>query len=392
MNSSFLWDLLSQPTAPFQESLVIRRVQAELNAARVPYFQDPAGNLVLGASSKKDLFQKLKPSIKEPLRVFVAHMDHPGFHGVKWITPEKLKIQWHGGSPIEHLEGASVWIGDHQGFSNLHGKLTQVKMMEKGRPAIEQAEVVFQNAEPSLHYPDAQQIFGGFKFRAPIWEEQGRLYTKAADDLIGVFAIAQQAIELWGSTKKKKERAQFLGLLTRAEEVGFIGAIDHFKLGWLTGSRRPILVVSLETSRALPGAEFGKGPIVRLGDRATVFDAGALQILTDLAQKHLPGKHQRRIMDGGSCEATAATAFGLRSIGISIPLGNYHNQCFEGGPDSTGPNGPAPEFVELSDIQGMQVLCQALLTSGLPWQDPWKTKKKDLLALSKKYKSLMKIS
>ena len=45
-------------------------------------------------------------------------------------------------------------------------------------------------------------------------------------------------------------------------------------------------------------------------------------------------------MDGGTCEATTATVYGYPCVGISVPLGNYHNQCFEGGPDSRGPLGP----------------------------------------------------
>ncbi len=69
--------------------------------------------------------------------------------------------------------------------------------------------------------------------------------------------------------------------------------------------------VSLEASRTLPGAVVGKGPVVRLGDRRTVFDAGALKVLSELAERVLPGGHQRRIMEGGVCEATAATVYGL---------------------------------------------------------------------------------
>src|SRR5262249_14112773 len=149
--------------------------------------------------------------------------------------------------------------------------------------------------------------------------------------------------DIWKSKKKQP----FIGLLTRAEEVGFIGAIGHFELGWVQKALRPVICVSLETSRALPGAEIGKGPVVRLGDRTTVFDSSSLKIFSDLAAKTLPDKHQKRVMDGGTCEATAATVYGLPCVGISIPLGNYHNQSFEGGPDSAGPLGPAPEFVHL---------------------------------------------
>ena len=167
-----------------------------------------------------------------------------------------------------------------------------------------------------------------------------------------------------------------MGILTRAEEVGYIGAIGHFELGWFKQARRPLALISLETSRTLPGAFIGKGPVARIGDKATGFDPGLHRVLRDLAEKVLPGRWQRRLMDGGTCEATAALTYGLPAMGISIPLGNYHNQDFQGGPDSRGKDGPAPEFVHLDDVAGMITLCQALLRPGLPWANPWAAQKK----------------
>jgi endoglucanase len=228
-----------------------------------------------------------------------------------------------------------------------------------------------------------------------VWQEERRLYTKAADDLVGCFAIVSTALDLFSGgkkkgSKKKAKNTNFLGLLTRAEEVGFIGAIAHFDLGWLKGSKRTLMAVSLETSRTLPGAEIGKGPVVRLGDRYTVFDPGKLRVFTELAEKTLPGRHQRRIMDGGSCEATAATVFGVPSIGISVPLGNYHNQCFEGGPDSRAALGPAPEFVHLDDVQGLLELCKAILKPKLPWNKPWDKRQQDFKKSIRSYRALLK--
>jgi endoglucanase len=178
------------------------------------------------------------------------------------------------------------------------------------------------------------------------------------------------ALELFRKGRRKT-RPPFLGLLTRAEEVGFVGAIEHFELGWLRQARRPVVCVSLEASRTLPGAEVGKGPIVRLGDRRTPFDPAHSQLLTELAEQVLPKLHQRRIMDGGSCEGSAATAYGFQTIAMAVPLGNYHNQGLEGGPDCRGHLGPAPEFVHLADIEGQRLLCEALMRKGLAWEDPW---------------------
>jgi endoglucanase len=264
--------------------------------------------------------------------------------------------------------------------------MTKPVLLKSGM-ALDKAFVRFERAPRQAEFP-AASLFGGFRFRKAVWQKGELIYTKAADDLVGAYVITQLAL---GLKKRKAQNENFIGLLTRAEEVGFIGAIGHFDLGWLEVKQtsRPILCVSLETSRTLPGAIVGKGPVVRLGDRATVFDSGSLQVFSKLAKTILPDAHQRRIMDGGTCEATVATAYGFPAVGISIPLGNYHNQSFEGGPDSRGPLGPAPEFVHFGDIVGMFGLCHGLMQKSLPWNKPFEATVKDFRARKASYRELL---
>lgn len=94
-------------------------------------------------------------------------------------------------------------------------------------------------------------------------------------------------------------------------------------------------------------------------------------------------------MDGGACEATATTAWGLPTVGITLPLGNYHNQGLDGGMDCSRANGPAPEFVHLDDIEGELILCKALMREGLDWQDPWASVRLRLNKISNKYNKLI---
>lgn len=370
-----LTTLLACPTAPFREQAVAAVVGAWLRRADVPFFRDPAGNLVVGTDSAAAYRRLARTHSAEPLRIFIAHMDHPGFHGRRWRTGRRLEVEWHGGSPVKHLAGAAVWLAQNDCYV-ARGRLANVRL-GPARHSLHRADVVIEKpdwTEP----PAAESLFGAFRFRAPVWRDGKRLNTKAADDLVGVFAVAQTALQLFAHGP----RTPFLGLLTRAEEVGFVGAINHFELDWLKAARRPVVCVSLETSRALPGALIGQGPVVRLGDRRTVFDPGALQVLTDLAQRTLPGKHQRRIMDGGSCEATAATAWGFPAIGLSVPLGNYHNIDDDSG-------APAPEYVHLDDVDGLLRLCRALMTPGLAWSDPWKRQRQRLLKNRRRYRALL---
>ena len=390
-----LKDILRQPAAPFREQHVARCVCTHLTRAGVPHFVDPVGNLVVGVASaaayQRRLNKRTTPK-NEPVRVFIAHMDHPGFHGVKWLGPNRLAVKWHGGSPLKHLAGARLWVADDEAEvtgATVQARLTKSSLLTAGW-AMDTAEVRFTTTDgiplaERFAGRRAKGLFGSFAFRAHHWISGQRLYTRAADDLVGVFAIVSTAIDL----HRRNSGTPFIGLLTRAEEVGFVGAVQHFELGWLTAAKRPVLCVSLEASRTLPGAQVGKGPVVRLGDRRTTFESGALQVLSDLAQKVLPNAHQRRLMDGGACEATAATAWGLPTVGITLPLGNYHNQGFEGGMDCPKTEGPAPEFVHLRDIAGELTLCKALMRPGLAWGDPWQKTRARLLKNTRQYRKLI---
>lgn len=386
-----LKDILRRPAAPFREQHVVQCVTTHLQQAGVPHYFDVTGNIVVGVNSETKYrrllnVRDLSSQNREPVRVFIAHMDHPGFHGLRWVDKERLAIQWHGGSPLKHLAGAKVWLANDESELG-EGQLSKVSLLKTGW-AIDKAEVRFsRDTLQSLTRYKAKTLFGGFVFRSHCWISGKRLYTRAADDLAGVFCIVDTAIHLYRKTNKKKP--PFIGLLTRAEEVGFVGAVNHFQNSPLTSARRPVVCVSLEASRTLPGAVIGKGPVVRQGDRRTTFDNGGLEVLTALAEKILPKRHQRRVMDGGSCEATAATAWGLPTIGITLPLGNYHNQGFEGGMDCPKLEGPAPEFVHLDDIAGELALCRALMKPGLDWDDPWAVVRHRLQKNTSRYKTFM---
>lgn len=381
---NLLKDILRQPAAPFFETHVANCVGKTLDKAKVPYFFDPVGNLIVGVDSKQSYLRLIQKKDKEPVRLFIAHMDHPGFQGTKWVSKNQLLIKWHGGSPVKHLAGARVWLANEEKLLT-EGHLNNVTL-HPSKLSMDTAIVRFKDLPENIRKLKAKSLFGGFAFRSHAWTSGKRLYTRAADDLVGVFCIVSTAIDLY---RKQKKHFPFVGLITRAEEVGFVGAVRHLELGWLKKPGRPVICVSLEASRHLPGAEIGKGPVVRQGDRRTTFDSNALQVLSELANKILPGRHQRRVMDGGACEATAATAWGLTTVGITLPLGNYHNQGMDGGIDCPRVNGPAPEFVHLDDIEGELKLCRAVMKEGLNWYDPWRPVRHRLIKISNKNNKLI---
>ena len=125
-----------------------------------------------------------------------------------------------------------------------------------------------------------------------------------------------------------------------------LGAIELARSGRIP---KAVTVVSLETSSERGGpVKMGEGVIVRVGDRASIFDSRATACLLHLAQEaKLPV--QRALMSGGTCEGTAYQLYGYRTGALCVALGNYHN-C---GPEGT----IAAEYVSLADATGMAQLC-----------------------------------
>lgn len=177
----------------------------------------------------------------------------------------------------------------------------------------------------------------------PAYElRDGLIHSRACDDLIGCAAIVQMLREL----STGGVRAHCAGIFTRAEEVGFCGAMKAAESGWIPPGS---WVISLETSSVKGGpVQMGGGVIVRVGDRSAIFDPELTATLLGCARRgEIP--HQRALMSGGTCEATAYAMFGHRTAGVCVALGNYHN-C---GPEEQ----IAAEYVSLADAQAMAQLC-----------------------------------
>ncbi len=285
--------ILREPTAPFHESRV-RAVIARLLAQRCPHVtvrEDGFGNLVARYRRGEN---------PPPARwAFVAHMDHPG-----WVRTGAGELEFLGGVPVAYQEANRGKVEDFGPFAMW------------ALPACD------------------------------VRPEEDRLYSRACDDLIGCAAIVGTFLEL----EQIGAECQCVGLFTRAEEVGFVGAVHAAKDGWL--QREGLTAVSLETSAERPPARQGAGPIVRVGDKSTIFDPAVTAELLGAA-RDAGIAVQRCLMPGGTCEGTAFQAYGVRAGALCIALGNYHN-C--------APDGPRveAEHVSISDLTGLVALCAAV--------------------------------
>lgn len=184
----------------------------------------------------------------------------------------------------------------------------------------------------------------------------GLLHAPACDDLAGA-AAALAALDVLLALRAPSPVGV---LLTRAEEIGFVGAIAACKQGTIPPDAR---VLALETSRSYAESPIGGGPIVRVGDRSWTFSpalTGAVAKVCETIEAARKGgarpfRWQRRLMPGGTCEATCYGAYGLNATCLCLPLGNYHNMgnldLVQAGEASKA--AVAREVVSVADFEGL---------------------------------------
>ncbi len=307
--------LMRCPAAPYFEDLPMKAVAqiCQRNAMKVQ--KDQFGNLLIGAAN---------PSAIRML--MVAHLDHPGFRVLSKEGKGVFKAEFLGGVPSEYFKkGTSLRLFPGNEPAALGRKIDgqhlqfEIKTLRK----VESASFAVWDLPP-------------FKLKREI------IKGRACDDLVGAASALAVLIEIKGQPAAKHTSV----LLTRAEEVGFGGTLAAGKAGKIT---KEALVVSLETSRELPPVKMGKGVILRVGDRASIFDPRASRFFHELAlglaDKKKNFQYQRALMSGGTCEGTAWQEYGYTVAALCVALGNYHN-C--------GRNEEIrPEFVDLSDVKNM---------------------------------------
>jgi putative aminopeptidase FrvX len=298
--------LLAHPTAPYHEGLVAEHCLWFARERGLTGSTDAAGNVLVRYGDGDT-----------PL-VLVAHLDHPGFV-VDTVTGDHAAMTFHGGLGAAHALDGSPVAFFRPGHDDEVGRGALVSATDTGgRLTGATAEVL-----------DGEAIVGGIAmWDFPAFDlDGGRITGRVCDDLLGVAAILACLAEL----QARRPDTTVWGLLTRAEEVGFLGAIEAIRLGTVPAEAS---VLSLECSKALPSAPQGDGVIVRVGDRMSIFNPAlteSLKVTAEaVAQRDPAFRYQRKLMDGGACEATAFCASGYRASGLAVPLGNYHNASDDG--------------------------------------------------------------
>ena len=298
--------------------------------------EDSGGNLLITQKGRHN---------RDPV-LAVAHMDHPAFV-VTDVSGRSATFEFRGGVRPEYFDRARVEFATGPGS---HGRVTSYD------PTTRRG--ILEATGPT---PRAGDIA---RWRLPSRKREGRLFAPACDDLAGCAA----ALAALDRARRRPDLRHFGVLLTRAEEMGFLGAIHAAKTGGIPAQAR---ILSIETSRSSSDAPIGGGPVIRVGDAASVFDHD----LTNRVSRAVAGsglRHQRKLMSGGVCEATAFGAYGYQTTGLCLPLGNYHNMGdLEEVEAGRGQARPMPEEVSLADFHGLvDLLLVAAEGVGGEWDLP----------------------
>ena len=360
-----LKQLLTLPTATFEEHAVKQYIHEFCRKLQfVSVSEDRHGNLLVRYRNG--------PSKSRPV-CFAAHMDHPGFIAQEMVGKNRVRAAFRGGVRAEFFTTAKVIFHAAEGpVTAKVSDITQAKVVRRGGLTWRVPE----EAVLRVARPVAPRTIGMWDLPDPI-ERDGNVYARDCDDIAGCAGM----LTLLERLSRKRAATETYCLFTRAEEVGFIGAIGAARSGTIS-KKWPM--VAIETSSELPHARIGDGPILRVGDRLSVFDptttAFCERVAKALAARRKAFKYQRKLMDGGACESTAYYAYGYAATGVCLALGNYHNM-------DQRRRRIGPEYVSLNDWKLMVDWFEALALDPGGFKDAGGSARADMEKSFKKWQN-----
>ncbi len=345
---------------------------------RVDLREDAAGNLEISLRNASEL---PRASGTEAPIYFAAHLDHPAFVVHRVVSSTVLQLEFRGGVMAPYFENARVVVHAPSSSNEPHASSHAEANRAPG--------TLFQSCEKAPTDPfdtylcelasPAPWVRPGMIATWDLPEsriEGGLLHAPACDDLSGVAAALAAAEVLLSMREPLTQNVRLL--FTRAEEIGFIGAIAACRARWMPAGSR---ILMIENSRAFDDSPINAGPIVRVGDRLSIFSPALTAAVckraesiggpasppsTQRADTPRPWPWQRKLMAGGACESTAYQAYGYETTCVCLPLGNYHNMAnlaaVQAGQAKPGDAGVAPEFIAIRDFDG---LVDLLIACGL---------------------------
>ncbi|MBE6682808.1 MAG: M42 family metallopeptidase [Ruminococcaceae bacterium] len=316
------------------EDLVREAIIEDIKDSGCKYETDPMGNLIVFKKGKKARKNKV---------LFSAHMDEVGFM-VKYIDDEGyLWFDSVGGVDRRVVSGRRIVFCESQINGVVASKAIHMQTPEeRGKcEAISEMHIDIgaSNKEDAKKYITV----GDCCTFEPDYEEfgSGLVRSKALDDRFGCAALVSMI-------NSELEYDTYFAFNT-CEEIGCDGAKE------VAHRLRPDVVIALEAttagdvlgvSKSKCACSVGKGAVLSLMDRSTIYDKGLVELAVSVAdEKGIKWQYKNVVAGGNEAGVYQRAASGARVLAISAPARYIHS---------------ASNVLSLEDMQAVADLAAAI--------------------------------
>ncbi|HEY8806948.1 MAG TPA: hypothetical protein VIN70_05130 [Candidatus Limnocylindria bacterium] len=336
----------SPATAPYHEWRALDAIAAELKRIGLVPNRDRYGQLSVHLA---------RGPAKRAL-AFVAHTDHPGFEVVE-VGGTRGLARFRGGIDAKYFTGVSIPLIVHR--DGLADGMRATGTGYVNDPVLPDWSAGYCEIELAAGAARPLAVGDWAVLDLPAFERRGNeLFLRSADDLAGCALIISTLHALRDETRPFSMHAVF----TRAEEPGLFGARLVAEDASIP---KDAYIVSVEASNSRY-APAGGGIVVRAGDYHNTFSNEAERYLR-VAQERLAERGvatQRRLLPGGTCEASAFVRLGWVATGIALPNTGYHNAGADGS--------LVPEMIRIEDVvSGIALSAEAAVAAGADEAESW---------------------
>ena len=262
-----------------------------------------------------------------------AHMDEVGFMIADVRDDGMLTFGCVGGIDPSVLAGRKVTVGNENGF--MHGvicsKAIHHKSPEERETPIKARKMyidVGADKKEDIEEKIAVGDFGTFDSEFYTFGKGGRtIKAKALDDRMGCAAM----LEIMDSLKldAPKQNIDVYFCFTVREEIGYSGA------GCVASKLHPDYAIVLESTAIgdLPEtepcrrvADVGKGGVISIADRSTIYDRNFVDTAFDIAKQNGIAAQLKRYVSGGNDAGHIHKSDGgVKALALSVPTRYLHS-------------------------------------------------------------------
>ncbi len=328
--------LLDCPTAPFHEDVPLQRVLQFAQDRGLPASRDAWGNVSVAWDGHG-------ARMEGPPLALVAGLDHPGGE-VLAVAGDTAEVAWHGEVLAEYLSGA--WLRIHGRQGSVAAEVTSIVTRPGALGDVPDRLLVESG--------DRVQVGDIVTLDLPALAQEGsEIRARGALAPIGAAAL----LDLLERLTALRVACVVQCFFTRGSSVGFAGTQGLLERGLLMPGQTVIAVHGVGVQ---PGAMPGAGPVLRLGDACSLFDADVVRVLDRAAvrfRENFPEAGlQRAVLPHGASDAGLLALQQRRVAALCVPIQN---------PLNMGPRGvPEPESFHLQDYLS---LVDLLETVAVDW-------------------------